>query len=553
MQQALAALAAGDAPQLLQQVSAKMGLPAEQLQAAAAAMASGQPDGIPSDVMQRAVELQWALRYGRIPPIGAAAAAAVPPGMTPGLLGGPALPPGAAVPHAPGGSAMLPPSGGGGGEAHSSSGELSLGGEEQQGCFDLYRRAYGRHLDVAYPPAYLACASLALWSDILPFWLAALLLPAGMVLLVHLLLVKGAGIPVALLPHSRLPAAMMLPVLRELPWQCLALTALIAAFATLHYRTWKHDPGFLEARGMPHALPPEQRMMLAMQNPSWCYTCNIYKPIRAKHCSSCDRCVAEFDHHCPVVGNCVGVANRRSFLGYLGALWGAELLWLRLAAHLARRVIAQEVLRSHTLPGVVQTLAHVGVLARLWPGTLLAFFIVIPIFCGTTFLLARQAFCVAANLTTNELILRRKYGYLQARDNSYCNPFDNGLAANCGQFWSEARPDWYSLYARRSPGQQAAQQQPDAEQGGQGPSSSEPSNGCSSWRPPALSATTLLRRWDAAATALQASRVAKRQRREQYMLQQYGGVSAEAAERQALAPGGGCNSGACASCEAHRA
>ena len=40
-------------------------------------------------------------------------------------------------------------------------------------------------------------------------------------------------------------------------------------------------------------------------------------------------------------------------------------------------VIAQEVLRSHTLPGVVQTLAHVGVLARLWPGTLLAFFIVV--------------------------------------------------------------------------------------------------------------------------------------------------------------------------------
>ena len=35
----------------------------------------------------------------------------------------------------------------------------------------------------------------------------------------------------------------MLPVLRELPWQCLALTALIAAFATLHYRcaAWAAD------------------------------------------------------------------------------------------------------------------------------------------------------------------------------------------------------------------------------------------------------------------------------------------------------------------------
>lgn len=49
------------------------------------------------------------------------------------------------------------------------------------------------------------------------------------------------------------------------------------------------------------------------------------------------RCVAEFDHHCPVVGNCVGVANRRSFCGYLVALWGAEALCLKLGLRFWRR------------------------------------------------------------------------------------------------------------------------------------------------------------------------------------------------------------------------
>ncbi|XP_054604194.1 palmitoyltransferase ZDHHC14 [Nothobranchius furzeri] len=169
--------------------------------------------------------------------------------------------------------------------------------------------------------------------------------------------------------------------------------------------------------------PPRTREVLVKGQAvklKYCFTCKIFRPPRASHCSLCDNCVERFDHHCPWVGNCVGRRNYRFFYLFILSL---SFFTIFIFAF----VITHIILRSN----------QTGFLSALKDSPASVLEVVVCFFSVWSIvgLSGFHTYLISSNQTTNEDI-KGTWSTKRGKENynpySYGNILTNCCAALCG-------------------------------------------------------------------------------------------------------------------------
>jgi hypothetical protein len=69
------------------------------------------------------------------------------------------------------------------------------------------------------------------------------------------------------------------------------------------------NPGYLNTKDLEEDISDldNNEIYSTEEDFIYCTKCAMSRPLRSHHCHYCDQCVATYDHHCIVIGTCIGI------------------------------------------------------------------------------------------------------------------------------------------------------------------------------------------------------------------------------------------------------
>ncbi|XP_017053285.1 palmitoyltransferase Hip14 [Drosophila ficusphila] len=212
-------------------------------------------------------------------------------------------------------------------------------------------------------------------------------------------------------------------------------------------KSWKGDPGIIRPtreQRFKTIIELSERGGIGFEPASFCSGCLVRRPIRSKHCSVCDRCVARFDHHCPWVGNCIGLKNHSYFMGFL---WMLLIMCVWMLYGGSKYYVNQCNVRFDDFLGAMRAIGNCDAWVGWVMGNALLHmsWVILLTICQTY-----QVICLG--MTTNERMNRGRYRHFQAKGGH--SPFTRGpiqnlidfLECSCFGLVQPKRVDWMNYY-----------------------------------------------------------------------------------------------------------
>lgn len=200
-----------------------------------------------------------------------------------------------------------------------------------------------------------------------------------------------------------------------------------ASFSSM-YATALMDPGVILKENGSNSIDPmttvrdhglEDGTIVRVK---WCHTCKIFRPPRCSHCRICNNCIEKFDHHCPYIGQCIGMRNYKYFLLFISLT-----SMLCILVFVSSLVVIIRIIKKANEEGNSYWDSLGDQIAAIM--LILISFIFLWFLGGLTLF---HVYLQCKGRTTNENT-KRPYG-----DH---NPYDRGCARNFREIWCASMPE----------------------------------------------------------------------------------------------------------------